>query len=171
MNTIHVKLTETEDLSNVQFLWATPEVMHFVGFPDGLHETLEHMEHKWLPWVQPPPKRQHYSIYSDGIGYCGESFYDVDEKGLACMDIKLLPCARGNGIAFQGLAHALNQAFLLGNARSAYVDPSPENIKAIRLYQKLGFKETDRAAHLEDPGCPYIYMELSRSDWEVAAWK
>ena len=91
--------------------------------------------------------------------------------GLACMDIKLLPAARGKGIGFAGLAHAINQAFLLGNACSAYVDPNPENIKAISLYERLGFKETKRAAHLEDPGCPYIYMELSRVDWEVAPWR
>lgn len=171
MNTVHIKLTGKEDLSHVQRLWADPDVMQFVGFPDGLYETMEHLEQKWLPWVQNPPMRQHYSIYADGIGYCGESFYDVDESGLACMDIKLLPYARGKGIAFAGLIHALNQAFLLGNARSAYVDPDPENIKAIRLYKKLGFKETERAAHLEDPGCPCVYMELTRSDWEVAPWR
>lgn len=171
MNTVHIKLTSKEDLLNVQRLWANPEVMHFVGFPNGLHESLEHLENEWLPWVQNPPIRQHYSIYAEEIGYCGESFYDVDETGLACMDIKLLPCAKGKGIAFAGLAYALNQAFIIGNARSAYVDPNPENEKALKLYERLGFQQTTRAAHLGDPGCPYIYMELSRQEWEVAAWR
>lgn len=168
---VQVMLTQKEDIPNVQHLWATPEVMHFVGFPDGLHETLEHLEHRWLPWVQNPPLRQHYSIYAHGIGYCGESFYDVDEKGLACMDIKLLPAARGKGIAFAGLSYALNQAFSQGNAKSAYVDPDPQNLKAIKLYQRLGFQEAKRAAHLEDPGCPCVYMELNRAIWEVATWR
>ena len=162
---VQVKLTEKEDLQNVQRLWATPEVMIFVGFPNGLQESVEHLENKWLPWVQNPPSRQHYSIYADGIGYCGESFYDVDETGLAGMDIKLLPEARGKGIGFAGLSHALNEAFLIGNAKSAYVDPNPENIKAIRLYERLGFIVTERAAHLEDPGCPYVYMEITRDTW------
>ena len=168
---IQIKLTARNDLPNVQLLWATPEVMNFVGFPDGLHETMEHLENEWLPWAQNPPVRQHYSIYADGVGYCGESFYNVDETGLACVDIKLLPCARGKGIAFAGLAHALNHAFMLGNARNAYVDPSPDNEKALHLYERLGFCRTMRAAHLEDPGCPYVYMELHRSDWEVASWR
>ena len=168
---LEIKVTAKEDIPNVQQLWATPEVMHFVGFPEGLHETMEHLEGEWLPWVQNPPKRQHYSIYAKGIGYCGESFYDVDETGLACMDIKLLPRARGKGIAFAGLAHALNEAFASGNAKYAYVDPNPDNEKAIRLYERLGFTRTERAAHLEDPGCPYVYMELTRSDWEVASWR
>ena len=171
MNKILVKLTDKEDLPNVQRLWSDPDVMRFVGFPDGLHETLASLEYEWLPWVQNPPFRQHYSIYAEGIGYCGESFYHVDEKGLVCMDIKLLPCARGQGIGFAGLTHALNKAFLTGNADCAYVDPDPENRKAITLYERIGFYRAARAGHLEDPGCPYVYMELKREDWEVAAWR
>lgn len=171
MNTVHIKLTSKEDLLNVQRLWATPEVMCFVGFPEGLHETIEALENEWLPWVQNPPFRQHYSIHADGIGYCGESFYNVDDHGLACMDIKLLPCARGRGIGFTGLAHALDQAFTVGNATSAYVDPDPQNVRAIRLYERLGFQPAVRASHLEDPGCPYVYMELTHADWEVASWR
>ena len=171
MDQIHIRATSKEDLINVQRLWADPEVMFYVGFPNGLHETIEHLENRWLLWVQHPPLRQHCSIYADGIGYCGESFYDVDDTGLACMDIKLLPQARGKGIAFAGLAHALNQVFTQTNAVSAYVDPNPENIKAIRLYERLGFRCTARASHLDDPGCPYVYMELTRADWEQTAWR
>lgn len=164
---IQIKLTGYEDLLNVQRLWATPEVMHYVGFPDGLHESLEHLENEWLPWVQNPPHRRHYSIYEDSIGYCGESFYDVDETGLASMDIKLLPVARGKGIAYAGLAYALDQAFEVGCAERAYVDPSPENAKALRLYERLGFRVTERPSHLEDSGCPYVYMEITRTEWDA----
>ena len=166
MNTV-IKITERKDLINIQRLWAEPEVMGFVGFPNGLHETLEHLENDWLPWVQNPPARQHYSVYTEDIGYCGESCYDVDETGLACMDIKLLPCARGKGIAFRALAHALSEAFETGGARSAYVDPDPENEKALKLYARLGFQETARPAHLADPGCPYVYLEMTRENWEA----
>ena len=161
---ITIKLTDYDDLKNVQGLWAEPGVMYFVGFPEGLHETLTHLENEWLPWVQCPPRRQHYSIYTDGI-YCGESFYDVDETGLACMDIKLLPTARGKGIASKALSHALNAAFREGNAHTAYVDPAPENVKALTLYNRLGFQNAPRAAHLEDPGVPYVYLELTRENW------
>ena len=171
MNTVHIKLTQKEDLAYVQQLWADPAVMYYVGFPDGLHESMEHLENQWLPWVQNAPNRQHYSIYADSIGYCGESFYDVDDHGLACMDIKILPCARGKGFAYAGLSYALNQVFTQTSATGAYVDPNPDNTKAIRLYERLGFHRTNRAEHLDDPGCPYIYMELTRTDWEHAPWK
>ena len=163
MRSIVIKLTEQSDLENVQKLWETPAVMQFVGFPQGLHESMEHLEKIWLPWVQSPPKRQHYSIYADS--YCGEAFYDVDSTGLACMDIKLLPSARGKGIGLRGLSHALDNAFLQGDARAAYVDPDPENEKALALYRRLGFQNAVRPDHLGDPGCPYVYMEISRESW------
>lgn len=161
-----IKRTEKEDLTNVQRLWADPDVMKFVGFPEGLQESMEHLENEWLPWVQNFPKRQHYSIYHEDA-YCGEAFYDVDEKAYACMDIKLLPNARGKGIASFALSHALDQAFLMGGAEVAWVDPNPENARALQLYRRLGFVETQRPDYLEDPGCAYVYMEVRREDWQV----
>ena len=163
---MYIKITEKEDLLNVQRLWATPEAMYFVGFPEGLYEPMEQLKQDWLPWVQNPPLRQHYSIY-DGKDYCGESFYEVDEEGYACMDIKLLPEARGKGIAFFGLSHALDQAFLVGGAKVAWVDPDPENVSALKLYRRLGFHETVRPKYLEDPGCAYVYMEINQEEWQV----
>lgn len=162
---VEIRLTGEEDLENVQRLWASPEVMGFVGFPEGLHESMEHLRNEWLPWVQSPPVMQHYSVYAQGIGYCGESFYQVDETGLACMDIKLLPCARGKGIAYAALSYALDQAFGIGKAERAYVDPHPENRKALALYASLGFLPAQRPAHLE----PWdsTYFELSRDAWKA----
>ncbi|MGN0978964.1 MAG: hypothetical protein ACI4PT_01420 [Candidatus Avoscillospira sp.] len=49
---LDIHLTGLSDLLNVQRLWADPAVMVFVGFPEGLHETLENLESNWLPWVQ-----------------------------------------------------------------------------------------------------------------------
>ncbi len=160
---VEIHLTGEADLENVQRLWASPEVMRFVGFPEGLHQSMEHLRNEWLPWVQNPPIMQHYSVYAQGIGYCGESFYQVNETGLACMDIKLLPCAQGKGIAYAALSHALDQAFRVGKAERAYVDPHPENRKALALYASLGFLPAKRPAHLE----PWdsTYFELSRAAW------
>lgn len=161
---VELRLTGEADLENVRKLWASPEVMRYVGFPEGLQKTIEQM-HRWLPWVQQPPVRQHYSVYAHGVGYCGESFYDVDETGLACMDIKLLPCARGKGIGYTALSYALDQAFRVGKAERAYVDPNPENRKALSLYASLGFLPAVRPAHLE----PWesLYFEMTADVWET----
>lgn len=162
---VDIRLTGEADLANVQRLWASPEVMRFVGFPEGLHESMEHLRNEWLPWVQAPPTMQHYSVYAQGIGYCGESFYHVDETGLACMDVKLLPSAQGKGIAYAALSYALDQAFRVGKAERAYVDPHPENRRALALYASLGFLPAKRPAHL----APWdsAYFELSRAAWEA----
>lgn len=160
-----LRLTDRADLPNVQRLWADPAVMRFVGFPEGLHESLDDLEQKWLPWVQQPPKRQHWSVY-DGGAYCGETFYEVDETGLACMDIKLLPSARGRGVAYAALTHALDAAFREGGAKRAYVDPNPENEKALALYARLGFLPAKRPAHLEEPDAPYVYLEMTAKNWK-----
>lgn len=162
---VELRLTCEADLEHVQRLWATPSVMHYVGFPEGLHETMAHLREDWLPWVQQPPKRQHWSVYAEGVGYCGETYYNVDETGLACMDVKLLDCARGKGIGYRALSHALNAAFHVGGADRAYVDPHPENGKALALYAALGFLPAVRPSHLE----PWdsTYFELTRENWEA----
>ncbi len=162
---VEIHGTGEEDLENVQRLWANPEVMRYVGFPNGLFRTLEELRSDWLPWVQDSPARRHYSVYERELGYCGESFYSVDETGLACMDIKLLPHAVGKGIAYQALNYALGEAFRSGGAKRAYVDPHPENARALALYARLGFLPARRPEHLE----PWdtTYFELTRENWEA----
>ena len=43
---ITIRETTQEDLASVQALWADGDVMKFVGFPDGLHQTDEQMR-RW----------------------------------------------------------------------------------------------------------------------------
>lgn len=73
--------------------------------------------------------------------------------------------ARGCGIATAGLSHAIKEAFLNG-AEIVWVDPNPENMKAIALYEKLGFQQKDFPEYLvsEDEEKTSIYMEL-RKNW------
>jgi RimJ/RimL family protein N-acetyltransferase len=162
LNTITIKETTADDLTNVMELWNNGQVMTYVGFPQGLGTTLEDL-YKWLPWAISKPLRCHYSIYERDLGYCGECFYNVDiEHGLALLDIKLLPKAWGKGIAHYGLHHAINKAFLIGNAERVYVDPHPDNKKAWILYEKLGFKSVERPKFLEEWD---TYLEIKREDW------
>ena len=44
---VTVRETAKADLDNVKALWADGDVMKFVGFPDGLHQTDEHMM-RWM---------------------------------------------------------------------------------------------------------------------------
>lgn len=48
---LEIKETMIEDLKCVQQLWADGDVMKFVGFPDGLHQTDEGMQN-WFRWIK-----------------------------------------------------------------------------------------------------------------------
>ena len=161
---IEVRETTVHDIKNVQRLWADRDVMKFVGFPDGLHRTEEEMKN-WFRWIESGrPVLNHYSIFEDGQ-YCGESFYRIDpEHQSAALDIKLFAFARGRGIAAAGLSHAIKEAFRNG-AETVWVDPNPENAKAIALYKRLGFRQKEFPDHLmregEEPDS--VYMELCKN--------
>lgn len=160
---VEVRATTAQDIKNVQRLWADGDVMKFVGFPDGLIETDEEMKN-WFQWIESNrPGLNHYSIFEDG-NYCGESFYEIDrEHQSAALDIKLFEFARGRGIAAAGLSHAIKEAFRNG-AEIVWVDPNPENTKAIALYKRLGFHQKAFPDYLvdrdEEPRS--IYMELRK---------
>ena len=161
---IEIRETTERDMKNVQRLWADGDVMRFVGFEDGLHETDENMQ-RWIEGViAERPGANHYSIYEDGE-YCGEAGYGIDKAHeSAWLDIKLFSFARGRGIATKALLHAMKEAFRNG-AKTVWVDPNPKNAKAIALYERLGFVKKEMPEHViamgEDPA-ENLYMAFRR---------
>ncbi len=163
-----VRIIETSlnDLNNVVSLWNDGDVMHFVGFPNGLGVTYDSLKSNWLPNVNVDDRTKHYSIYHNEIGYCGESFYTITDEGKGMLDIKLFPKARGKGIAFQGLKHAIENAFELGKATTVFVDPHRKNEEALKLYQKFGFTEFEHPDLYESE--EHYYFELNLEDFRKA---
>ncbi|MBR4731379.1 MAG: GNAT family N-acetyltransferase [Lachnospiraceae bacterium] len=160
---ITIRESTYDDVKNIQGLWADADVMKYV-WPGGLQETEEGVR-EWLDgYVLDRPKSNHYSIFEDGK-YCGETAYGIDETTRsAAMDIKLFQFARGRGIATKALTHAIKEAFKNG-AETLWVDPHPENGKAIALYERLGFVRKEMPKHViemgEDPD-RFAYMELCK---------
>jgi len=162
---IRIKKTDQSDLQNVMKLWNNGQVMFYVGFPRGLGVTLERLQ-KWLDGVNQDIFCRHYSIYAEDIGYCGETFYDIDrEHDLARLDIKLLPKAQGKGIAAYAFSHVIDQVFSNNLATKAYADPHPDNKKASKLCAKLGFVSKPRPGFLEKGP---TYMEVTRDTFKSA---
>ncbi|QIK68974.1 GNAT family N-acetyltransferase [Erysipelothrix sp. HDW6C] len=136
---MQIKKTEYKDLVNVQKLWNHPEVMKYVGFPDGLGITFEALE-SWIKNIEGSKISSHFSIYDDTLGYCGETFYRLDyENDFATLDIKVLPHAMGKGIAAYALSYVIDTVLNKTGVSRCCVDPSLENKDALRLYAKLGF--------------------------------
>jgi len=160
---ISIKESTYDDIKDIQRLWADEDVMKYI-WPGGLHETEESVR-AWLDrFISARPVQNHYSIFEDGK-YCGETQYRIDEDThSASLDIKLFPFARGRGIATKALEYAVGEAFMNG-AETLWVDPHPNNTKAIALYSRLGFVHKEMPEHViamgEDPAV-YIYMELCK---------
>ena len=163
-NMLNITITETteKDLKAIQELWADGNVMQYVGFPQGLIKTDGQMNEWYERLRKSRPTSNHYSIFENDV-YCGETFYSIDKTyRSASLDIKLFKFARGKGIAAQALLFAIQQAFEHG-ADKVWVDPNPENAKAIALYEKLGFRQGQMPSYLigEDETAS-VYMELLR---------
>lgn len=162
---IRIKETDQSDLPNIMQLWNNGQVMFYVGFPSGLGVTMERLQ-QWLEGINQDIYSRHYSIYAQDIGYCGETFYDVDrEHDLARLDIKLLPRAQGKGIAAYAFSYVIDQVFSNNLASKARVDPHPKNKKAWNLYAKLGFVSKPRPKFL--PKGP-TYLEVTRDTFTSA---
>ena len=158
---LNIRPTETKDLEHVMNLWNDGEVMRHVGFPEGIGGDLEKMK-AWFARLAQNPMAAHFSIFDDE-DYLGESFYRVlDGHDLAAMDIKLFPKGRGRGIARTALGFALDAVFENKLASRAYVDPHLDNLKAVALYERLGFVKKPRPAHLEPHS---TYYETDRDTW------
>ncbi len=160
-----IKETTERDLGNIMRLWNDGEVMRFAGYPKGLGITRAKLEN-WLTSKITPPVRNHYSIYLASGIYCGETFYGLEAgTATAALDIKLLPVARGKGIASRALAFAINQAFAAGRAERVYVDPRRDNAAAWRLYGRLGFRSQPRPAYL----LPALsHLEIAGNEWTAS---
>lgn len=119
-----IRHTTEADLADVARLWADPEVMRWVGYPGGLRLTDDELR-RWLAWAEESPDRRHFVVSDDEIGFCGELFSAVDRgTGRAALDVKLLPAARGRGVATAALRWLVDLGPRPGPATSLRARPS-----------------------------------------------
>ncbi|NBA02020.1 GNAT family N-acetyltransferase [Erysipelothrix rhusiopathiae] len=134
---IAIEPTQEKDLKNLQQLWADPEIMHHVGFESGLLLDDEAMQ-RWYKQIHLNHNSVHFSVYQNH-DYVGELFYRVVDT-YAQLDIKLYNRFHVGGYALSWLIH---EVFKKTSCTHVYVDPSPQNHRAIHLYQSLGFIAVD----------------------------
>lgn len=158
-----VRHTVESDLPDVARLWNDGAVMALVGFPDGLGVDDAGMA-AWWRAHRANPLTRHFTIGHADLGYCGEAHYRAyPDRPVAEVDIKLLPHARGRGLAALGLGAALDELFARGLAERAAVDPHRDNTAALRLYERLGFRPAPWPEGRGD--ADHVYLEIDAGTW------
>jgi RimJ/RimL family protein N-acetyltransferase len=147
---ITLRRTSEEDLSDLMALWNDGRVMSWVGFPDGLGYDLEKMV-DWFRSLQADPSRHHFVVYAEGVGFCGEVYYAMDEKHRrASLDIKFRPEAQGQGLATDALNTLIRFVFdSEPDADAVWTEPSEWNAAARSLYERCGLKPKRRPPDME----------------------
>lgn len=159
---ISIRETKASDLGNLLSLWNNGAVMTFVGYPNGLGYDIGQMD-RWYENLIKNDTAKHYVMIHDKMGFIGETYWGLrSEHGLAAVDVKLIPAAQGQSFGKIALSYALDRAFSDSRVTAAYVDPHPDNTRALNLYRHLGFKDQPRPSYLAPSTS---YLELSKDQW------
>lgn len=158
-----IRKTQECDLTNIQSLWNNGEVMKWVGFPEGLNQSMEGLK-IWHRNLQKSNLAKHLVVLDSYHNFCGELFYLKDiENECASLDIKFLPEAQGRGLAVEALKRFINFVFDTEKEIDAvWTEPSKENVLARKLYSKCGLVEKERPVHMD---LGDSYWELTREEW------
>ncbi|SRR6056297_235991 len=159
-----IKKTEKKDLENIKSLWNKGEVMKWVGFPDGLNQTINDVR-KWWEKIQKSDQAHHFVVFNKNNKFCGELFYKKDpEHKRAGLDIKFLPEVQGKGLATESLQLLINYIFKNEPVvKAVWTEPSKENDAARKLYSRCDMKDKKRP---DDMGTAESYWELTRQTWQ-----
>jgi RimJ/RimL family protein N-acetyltransferase len=162
-----LRTTSGADLAHLMALWNDGRVMKWVGFPNGLGYDQNDMN-DWFGRVETNPDRNHFVVFTPGIGFCGEVYYAVEkERRRAGLDIKLLPGAQGQGLATDALQTLIDHVFKTeSEVDQVWTQPSQTNNAARRLYTRCGLKP---GAIPADLGTGESFWVLSREAWSLAA--
>lgn len=144
---IRIRPTRHEDLPFLQCLWNDGTVMRYKGYPQGMHVSDACME-KW--WITTPQSQQSDIAQStlasphcllellDGTPI-GELTYSLDAHERARVDLKLAHAYWEKGYATEALVVALREIFATHTVTRIIVEPTPDNARALKLYQRCGF--------------------------------
>ncbi|MBN2504961.1 MAG: N-acetyltransferase [Bacilli bacterium] len=156
--------TKESDLEDLLKLWNNPEVMRYVGFPDGLKMTYPAIK-DWYSRLSENKTAKHYIMRDYSDNFVGELFYA--SKGIdqpAIIDVKIEPKFWDKHLGRKGLSFCLDQLFRDTEASRVMVDPNAENLRAIKLYENLGFRKTKTVNYA---GNTHLEMELEGKNWKT----
>jgi RimJ/RimL family protein N-acetyltransferase len=171
-----VRLATPADADFYLALWTDPQVMRYVGFPQGLPITREEIVARLRAQGGDAFGRLAVAQLkgADGavIGEC--MLRRPDDQGVAGPDVKLRTAYWGQGYGGELWRALVDYHFTHTDCDAIETSPNVENARAIRLYESLGaarvgedsfeFPEGMRA--YTTPVRCYIYR-LTRAAWEA----
>ncbi len=99
-------------------------------------------EATWLIARHGPRFREHEETSATPLKWCGTIQGVLDRSGVGSIqNIGIVPTQRGSGLGSVLINHALS-GFQAAGAYRATLEVTAENIAAIRLYQRLGFRRS-----------------------------
>jgi len=154
-----------------------PHVAQWWGGEDA-HENLEDTKRKYMPRLQEGSSVNAYIALLSGkpIGFiqsyaafgCGEGWWE-NETDPSVRGIDQFLCdggKLGQGIGTRMIAAFVRQLFEDPGVTKVHTDPDPTNARAIRCYEKAGFRPVGKIA---TPDGPALLMVIERRIAEARA--
>ena len=170
-----IRKATIEDAPIYYKLWTNPDVMTFVGFPQGLPITQEEIEDRIRNQCNEAFLDQRLivvlGVTGEAIGEC--TMHTPDEKGLAETDVKLLPTYWGHKYGIEIKQALLFILFTKTDCMVVQATPNVKNIASIKMQEAVGgvrmgkgiFEFPEKMKEYTTPVHHYIY-HVHREDWE-----
>lgn len=169
-----IRRVRTADAPFIQALWTTPDVMHFVGFPNGLAITIGDVRRQ----IESGPDSEFGSLLiaellDTGlpIGQCKIGTPNADRT---CEpDIKLKPEYWGNGYGKELWRALIDYTFQHSSAEIVQGTPNRANTASVRMQLGAGMIKVDEGVfepnltlHPDAVPVPYYKLQITREQWK-----
>jgi RimJ/RimL family protein N-acetyltransferase len=144
---LRVRVANEHDVDLVYSLWTHPDVMKFVGFPNGLRitreevmariEACEHAPFECLLIVEERETAVSTSLSTSvSIGQC--LMHNPNDAGIAITDVKLLPEFWGNKYGVEVKQGLVDYLFTHTDCVAVEGSPNINNIASIKMQEAVG---------------------------------
>ncbi len=168
-----IRIAHPADARFVHGLWTSPDVMHFVGFPEGLAVTINDVREG----IESDPNSEFGSrlivellTNRVSIGQC--KIGAPDTEGVCEPDIKLKPECWGNGYGKELWAAMIDYAFAHSSADIVQGTPNRANTASVRMQRDAGMIQVDKGVFANHPSphpgavpVPYYKLQITRERW------
>ena len=156
---LKLRRAQMSDLEDMHAVFSHPKAMRY--WSSLPHETKSQTEDFLAAMVNAQPDNSDdFIVEYQGRAIGKAGCWQIGEIGFI-----LHPHFWGKGIAFEALSATIPHAFSALVMSSLKADVDPRNVASLRLLERLGFRETGRAARtflLGDEWCDSVYLELPR---------